>query len=67
MDIHNYQARFVNHSCDPNSISTEIGDVAKRDIKEGEEITVDYSNEVVGIINVPCRCGSQNCRKIIRV
>ena len=39
-------ARYVNHSCKPNAyaevIDDEIWIVAKRRIKEGEEITFDY-------------------------
>ena len=39
-------ARYVNHSCKPNAyaevINDEIWIVAKRRIKEGEEITFDY-------------------------
>ena len=41
--------RFINHSSNPNIDSThvlpgnlEVCDIAKRDIKKGEEITVDY-------------------------
>jgi len=55
-------AKYMNHSCDANSISTGFGfEIAIRDIEPGEEITDDY-----GLLNVeqrmPCCCGSGNCR-----
>lgn len=40
------QASFINHSCEPNCKFTFKGDLcilkANRDIKAGEQITVDY-------------------------
>ncbi len=58
-------AKYVNHSCDSNSISTGYGfEIATRDIQAGEEITDEY-----GIFNLPrplqCFCGSSNCRGMI--
>ena len=58
-------AKYVNHSCDSNSISTGYGfEIATRDIQAGEEITDEY-----GIFNLPhplkCYCGSSNCRGMI--
>jgi hypothetical protein len=58
-------AKYVNHSCDSNSISTGYGfEISTRNIAAGEEITDEY-----GIFNLPktlrCCCGSQNCRGII--
>ncbi|MCG6975786.1 MAG: SET domain-containing protein-lysine N-methyltransferase [Acidiferrobacterales bacterium] len=55
-------AKYMNHSCDANSISTGYGfEIAIRDIEPGEEITDDY-----GLLNVeqrmPCCCGASNCR-----
>jgi len=35
-------ARFMNHSDNPNTESTDNGDIAIRDIEAGEEITCDY-------------------------
>jgi len=35
--------RFINHSADPNIISTPDRDTAARDIAHGEELTCDYS------------------------
>lgn len=59
-------AKYVNHNCDPNTISTGYGfEIAIRDIHEGEEITDDY-----GLLNIEkpmtCSCGSSKCRKRVR-
>jgi len=60
-------ARFVNHSCDPNTASAGACDfdVALRDIEEGEEITTDYS-----ILNLEepfeCACQTPVCRGVVR-
>jgi len=58
-------AKYVNHSCDSNTISTGYGfEIAIRDIQPGEQITDEY-----GIFNLDfsmgCSCGSSNCRKKI--
>jgi len=53
--------RFVNHSCDNNTVVVEFSDVAIRSIKVGEEITSDYSSDGSGI-SFTCSCGSLNCR-----
>lgn len=57
--------RFVNHSCDSNTTAKNFSDIAKRDIKKGEEITADYSEECVPGLNMKCKCGSRKCRGII--
>ncbi len=60
--------KFINHSCDPNTYTkTEHGIrrvIAMRDIKEGEEITYDYSMNGDNDGTFPCRCGSKKCRQI---
>lgn len=59
-------ARWLNHSCDPNVLSTgwEL-DIAIRDIAEGEEITTDY-----GALNLErsfaCHCCRPDCRRTVR-
>jgi hypothetical protein len=58
-------ARFVNHSCEANAISTGWHfDIAVRDVAEGEEICNDY-----GALNLDesftCHCGSSACRGTI--
>lgn len=59
-------AKYVNHSCLCNSISTGYGfEIAIRDIQKGEQITDEY-----GIFNLDmameCSCGNPNCRKTIK-
>jgi hypothetical protein len=50
---------FINHSCDPNS----TGEVVRRDIAAGEEVTMDYTIEMDGDYELaPCRCGTARCR-----
>lgn len=58
----------INHSCNPNcGIKGKIKVVALRDIKKGEEITIDYSiTEIDRLWYMNCHCGSKNCRKVIR-
>jgi hypothetical protein len=59
-------ARFVNHSCAANAMSTGWEfDIAVRDIAAGEEVTNDY-----GALNLErsfaCRCGAPSCRRTVR-
>ena len=58
-------AMFVNHSCDPNCETDEIGDkvyiLSIRDIAAGEELTYDYCL-YDGDDDAPCYCGSKSCR-----
>ncbi|TAJ96776.1 MAG: SET domain-containing protein [Candidatus Manganitrophaceae bacterium] len=68
-------ARYINHSCDPNCESViEEGRVyidAIRDIAAGEELFFDYAYERDGKENAEdeqryaCRCGAAACRKTI--
>ena len=58
-------AKYVNHCCNCNSISTGYGfEMAIRDIQAGEQITDEY-----GIFNLDTEmeleCGSPGCRKRI--
>ena len=63
-------AEIINHSCDPNLYSCimrgHILYMSCRPIRAGEELTVDYrfSDD---IDDVPCRCGSVNCRGTINL
>jgi len=57
---------YINHSCKPNTKIENYCEVAVRDIKEGEEITGDYSKERLPDLDMACNCRSSNCRKIIR-
>jgi len=57
---------FINHSCNPNSIldtKKEPKLVAKRKIKIGEEITVDYNKTEKGGKKISCNCVEENCKK----
>lgn len=58
-------AKYVNHRCDCNSMSTGYGfEIAIRNIEKGEEITDEY-----GLFNIPfpmeVNCGCVGCRKTI--
>ena len=57
---------FINHSCSPNAgIKGSLQIVAMRDIEPGEEITFDYAMAQSVDFELPCNCGSSNCRKLL--
>jgi SET domain-containing protein len=66
------EARFFNHSCDPNCESeVEDGHIyldAIRDIAPGEELTYDYAltreseDDEEEERQYPCHCGAPHCR-----
>ncbi|OGM11415.1 hypothetical protein A2Z22_00860 [Candidatus Woesebacteria bacterium RBG_16_34_12] len=57
---------FLNHSCDSNLwMSDSVTLVARRNIKEGEEVTADYAlwqGDVIWVANWDCKCGQTVCR-----
>ena len=65
-------ARWINHSCDPNCEAVEEDDriyiYAMRNIEPGEELLYDYHMEIdepvteVSRKKYACRCGARNCR-----
>jgi SET domain-containing protein len=55
-------ARFINHSCKPNTRGGGRHDVAIRAIEAGEEVTVDYVEEQVPGLRLHCNCRAPNCR-----
>jgi SET domain-containing protein len=66
-------ARWINHSCDPNCVTSEDDDgrvyiEALRKIHRGEELTYDYRLSYDGRITrkvreaFTCRCGKDDCR-----
>ena len=59
-------ARYINHACRPNCYTEVTGRhiwvIARRDIREGEELTYDYNTE--GTAGIPCRC-RPGCRHVI--
>lgn len=60
----------LNHSCDPNIwMIDEVTCVARRPIAAGDEILIDaavYLDEPGYVHADPCRCGSPQCRGVIR-
>lgn len=58
--------RHLNHSCDPNAylhtVDDEVRVVARRAIRAGEEITIDYLINTHGGSSWRCRCGAERCR-----
>ena len=57
---------YINHSCEPNVEEKDRTGYALRDIKKGEEITIDYDK--IAYLEKPfeCRCGSKSCRGLVR-
>lgn len=58
-------ARLINHGCRPNCesqiIRGRIWIIARRHIKEGEELTYDYGYDIEHFEEHPCRCGHPRC------
>ncbi len=57
----------IDHSCDPSCWLDGLDVVARRELRAGDEITLDYAtlyNEVMP--DFDCRCGSVSCRGTIR-
>lgn len=63
-------AEIINHSCEPNLhsriVKGHILYISKRDIRKGEELTVDYLFPK-DIGRVACVCGADACRGTINV
>lgn len=63
-------AELINHCCEPNLFSSiQKGHIlyfAKRSIKPGEELTVDYRFGK-DVEPVKCRCGAKDCRGTINL
>ena len=70
--VNGNEARFLNHSCEPNCIavidSKRVFIESKREIASGEELTYDYSltqdepPDDETKLRYACRCGSEHCR-----
>lgn len=67
------EARYINHSCDPNCesliVRRRVYIHALRDIPSGEELVYDYwymTDEEYSLDDLrriyPCRCGAPDCR-----
>ncbi len=59
---------WLNHSCEPNSgVRNDFEIVARKPIAAGEEICWDYSTSMdEDDWTLPCRCGSEHCRGVVR-
>lgn len=66
---------YFNHSCSPNATIIKKNKlIAIKNINKGEEIYFDYSLTVNDVDwgpeyidwDMPCRCKSPNCRKVVR-
>lgn len=52
-----------NHSCAPNTVCHGLDVIALRNIKAGEELTLDYANFLdESAESFMCRCGAVSCR-----
>ena len=70
--VNGNEARFINHSCDPNCDAVieekRIWIEAIRDIEPGEELAYDYAYELTerhtpaAKRRYPCNCGAATCR-----
>lgn len=60
--------KFLNHSCNPSAgIKGRVTLIALKNMKEGEEVTIDYSTvEGDPHWQMECICGEKTCRKIIK-
>ncbi len=59
-------AKYVNHSCHSNTMTTGWGfEIALRDIEAGEEITDDYGLFMGSDESMPLGCGEPDCRRIV--
>lgn len=55
--------KHLNHSCSPNALFQERWLIASREIKPGEEITIDYMSTEPNISHhFQCNCVSKNCK-----
>ena len=63
-------AQYINHSCEPNCYAWIHKDhilyMSARDIRKGEELTIDYHFDK-DVERVPCSCGAKNCRGTINL
>ncbi|MBS3162378.1 SET domain-containing protein [Candidatus Woesearchaeota archaeon] len=64
-DVPNNPAKYINNSCSPNcEFDVKNGRVwifTKKNIKSGEEITINYCYSYKESLEHPCKCGSKDC------
>ena|SRR3989344_3811348 len=53
--------RYLNHSCEANTVSDDGKDVATRPIRAGDEISSDYRSEMKAGERMKCRCRTKSC------
>ena len=57
---------YLNHSCDPNAMRHSVDVYAWKDIRAGDEITIDYRlNAFDDDERRECSCGSANCLGVV--
>jgi uncharacterized protein len=58
----------INHSCEPNvGVAGNVLIVAMRDIRAGEELTLDYATFIVDAdFEMDCCCASRQCRRTVK-
>ena len=63
-------AQYINHCCEPNIVARIVKGhiiyVSMRDIKKGEELSIDY-HFAKDVEQVACGCGAKNCRGTINL
>ena len=68
MDIDD--TRFMNHSCEPNTVDFPIDDptmiVASRNIEKNEEVTWNYLPFMNPYQEFPCNCGGAHCVGVVK-
>lgn len=52
----------LNHSCDPNVWLDGLNVAARRDVADGEELTIDYATFCIDSEAFDCQCGTTDCR-----
>ena len=57
--------RYINHSCEPNAKNQNMSNIAIKDIKKDEEITIKYKKALAGGINFKCECNEKGCKETI--
>lgn len=63
INLSSHVMRFINHSCEPNSVMRGLTVEAWRDIPAGEELTLDYNSSEYKLVGgtFRCTCGSPGC------
>jgi len=65
-DVRYNPAKYINHSCEPNSESVNEGDeriwiISIKKINKGDEITFDYGYGLENYKDHSCNCGTKKC------